>query len=107
VSHTERTVVTVEIAGEEYSIRAQASPEYTRECAAYVDRAVTEIMRQGSLVQAHKAAILAALALADELFQSRAEVTELRTEVARRSEALVGRIEDRLAAAGLAANLDG
>src|SRR5690606_28812974 len=32
----ERTVVTVEIACEEYNIRALASPEYTKDCAAYV-----------------------------------------------------------------------
>jgi cell division protein ZapA len=69
--------VTVEIGGEEYSIRAQASADYTRECAAYVDRTLSEIMRQGSLIQVHKGAILAALALADELFQARTELEEL------------------------------
>jgi cell division protein ZapA len=93
---SERSVVTVEIAGEEYSIRAQASPEYTRECAAYVDRRLSEIMRQGSLIQAHKGAILAALALADELFQTRAELESLRAEVTRRAEGLAGEIEDRV-----------
>jgi cell division protein ZapA len=92
----ERTIVTVEIAGEEYSIRAQASPEYTRECAAYVDRTLSEIMRQGSLVQAHKGAILAALALADELFQARSELESLRGEVTRRAIRMAGEIEDVL-----------
>jgi cell division protein ZapA len=92
----ERTLVTVQIAGEEYSIRAQASPEYTRECAAYVDRTLSEIMRQGSLVQAHKGAILAALAMADELFQTRAELDSLRSEVTRRADQLAGEIEDTL-----------
>jgi len=92
----ERTIVTVQIAGEEYSIRAQASPEYTRECAAYVDRTLSEIMRQGSLIQAHKGAILAALALADELFQTRAELDSLRTELTRRADQLAGEIEDSL-----------
>ncbi|HSJ25626.1 MAG TPA: cell division protein ZapA [Longimicrobiales bacterium] len=102
---SERNVVTVEIAGEEYAIRAQASPEYTRECAAYVDRTLAEIMRQGSLVQAHKGAILAALALADELFQTRAELESLRAEVTRRADGLVGEIEDRLGPRGLAGRL--
>lgn len=101
----ERTVVTVEIGGEEYSIRAQASPEYTRECAAYVDRTLAEIMRQGSLIQVQKAAILAALALADELFQTRNELAELRAELTFRSDALVTQIDDRLAGSDLAANL--
>jgi cell division protein ZapA len=93
----DRNVVTVVIAGEEYSIRAQASAEYTRECAAYVDTRLSEIMRQGSLVQAHKAAILAALALADELFQVRSELESVRAEVAARADSLLGEIEDRLA----------
>jgi cell division protein ZapA (FtsZ GTPase activity inhibitor) len=93
MSPSERTVVTVEIAGEQYNIRAQASPEYTRECAAYVDRTLSEIMRQGSLVQAHKGAILAALALADELFQTRSELAGLRAELARRAAGLADQIE--------------
>lgn len=87
------TVVTVTIAGEEYSIRAQASPEYTRQCAEYVDRTLSEIMRAGSLVQAHKAAILAALALADELFQTREELATVREEVSRRAEVLADQME--------------
>lgn len=102
---SQRHIVTVEIAGEEYKIRAQASPEYTQECAAYVDRTLGEIMKQGSLVQAHKGAILAALALADELFQTRAELDALRSEVSKRSDALVSRIEDGLAARDLAGGL--
>jgi cell division protein ZapA len=103
--HGERTVVTVRIAGEDYSIRAQASPEYTHDCAAYVDRTLTEIMRQGSIIQAHKAAILAALALADELFQTRAELEALRDELTSRSDTMVARIEDRLARRDLAGGL--
>jgi cell division protein ZapA (FtsZ GTPase activity inhibitor) len=94
----ERTVVTVEIAGEEYNIRALASPEYTKDCASYVDRTLSEIMRQGTFLQAHKGAILAALALADELFQTRAQLDSLRTEVSRRAEALASAIDDRLTA---------
>jgi cell division protein ZapA len=101
----DRTTVTVEIAGEQYTIRSQASPEYTRDCAAYVDRTLTEIMRQGSLVQAHKGAILAALALADELFQTRTELETLRAELTRRADALVAQIEDRLAGGDLAGRL--
>jgi cell division protein ZapA len=105
VSQPERTVVTVEIAGEEYKIRAQASPDYTKQCAAYVDRTLSEILRQGSLVQPHKGAILAALALADELFQARAELEAVRGEVSRRAEALATQLEERLNPADLAGSL--
>jgi cell division protein ZapA len=101
----ERNIVTVEIGGEEYSIRARASADYTRECAAYVDRTLSEIMRQGSLIQVHKGAILAALALADELFQARTELEELQAELTLRSDALTTEIKTRLAGNDLAANL--
>lgn len=93
----DRTVTTVEIAGEQYTIRSEASQEYTRECARYVDAAIGEIMSRGTLVEVHKAAILAALALADELFQSRAEAEELREELATRAERLAAEVEERLA----------
>lgn len=101
----ERTVVTVQIAGEEYNIRALASPEYTKDCAAYVDRTLSEIMRQGSLLQAHKGAILAALALADELFQTREQMESLRAEVTARAEGLAATIEARMTSPDLAGDL--
>jgi cell division protein ZapA len=100
----ERTVTTVEIAGEEYTIRSEASSEYTMECARYVDRTIAEIMTRASLVEAHKAAILAALALADQLFQARRDTEDLRDEVARRSSRILAEIEARLAAGGLASS---
>lgn len=99
--HT-RTVVTVEIAGEEYTIRTEATPDYTRECAAYVDAAIAQIERQGGLVEVHKAVILAALSLTDQLFQARAEVEELRSEMARLASDLASDIEAHLGPRDLA-----
>jgi cell division protein ZapA len=98
----ERTVTTVQIAGEEYAIRSEASQEYTLECARHVDEAIAEIMSRGTLVEAHKAAILAALALADQLFQARGEVDAMREELATRAARLVAEIETRLSAGDLA-----
>jgi cell division protein ZapA len=96
VSDGQKTVVSVEIAGEEYTIRAEATPEYTRECAEYVDRAITDILAQGSLLQAHKAAILAALAITDQLFQARREADSLRENAVRSAERIISDIESRL-----------
>ncbi len=98
----ERTVTTVEIAGEEYTIRSHASQEYTRECARYVNEALSEIMSRGNLVEVHKAAILAALALADELFQARRGVEAMEEELRRKSTRLLDEIERRAPASGLA-----
>jgi cell division protein ZapA (FtsZ GTPase activity inhibitor) len=99
----EGNVVTVRIAGEDYTIRAAASPDYTRECAAYVDRMLSEYQRGGSLTTQQKAPILVSLALTNELFQARQELDVLRAELARRTSALTAEIEQRLAASGLAA----
>jgi cell division protein ZapA len=62
-------VVRVSIVGEEYSIRSEASPEHTRAVAEHVDRAIRKVMA-GGIVETRKAAILAALQITDDLFQS-------------------------------------
>lgn len=99
---SERTVTRVEIAGEEYTIRSEASEDYTRECARYVNSAIDQIMSRGSLVEVHKAAILAAMALADELLQVRQDAEALRSRVASESSRLLTEIETRLAPPDLA-----
>lgn len=96
-----RSVVTVKIAGEEYAIRTEASPDYTRECAAYVDEMLREIL-DGGLLQAHKAPVLVALAVTDRFFQARGEVGELRAELARLTDRLAEQIETDIESSSLA-----
>ncbi len=98
----EKSVTTVEIAGDEYTIRSEASAEYTRECARYVNRTIEEIMSRGGLVEAHKAAILAAMALADQLFQARKDTETLRRTLAERTARLLDEIDQRTPGSGLA-----
>jgi cell division protein ZapA len=102
VSDEARTVTRVDIAGDEYTIRSEASEEYTRECARYVNETIDQIMSQGRLVEAHKAAILAAMALADQLFQAREEAETVRAELTERSARLLAEIERKAAASDLA-----
>lgn len=66
-----RSVVRVTIVGEEYAIRSDASPEHTRAVAQYVDHAIRKVMNSANVVESHKAAILAALQITDELFKAR------------------------------------
>lgn len=98
----QRTVTTVTIAGEEYTIRSEASEEYTRECARYVNDTIDQIMSRGSLVEAHKAAILAALALADQLFQTRNGADAAREALVESSSRLLAEIDDAVPASDLA-----
>ena len=64
--------VRVQIYGEEYALRTDADPAHTRQVAAYVDQAIRTIAESGAVVESHKAAILAALQITDELFRARA-----------------------------------
>ena len=68
---TKKHAVKVMIGGEEYTVRSDLSPEYTREVAGYVDQALKKVLAQGGLVETHKAAILAALDITNELFQAK------------------------------------
>jgi cell division protein ZapA len=99
-----KSSVTVTIGGEEYTIRAEASPDYMIECASFVDQTLSQILRQGSLVEGHKAAILAALSITDQLFQARAETEALRREVARLAEKLTADIEASVGSGDLASS---
>ena len=66
-----KNAVKVMIGGEEYTVRSDLTPEYTREVAGYVDQALKKVLAQGGLVETHKAAILAALDITNELFQAK------------------------------------
>lgn len=91
-----RTTVTVSIGGEDYNLRVITTPEYALRCAAVVDSAMQEIVSRAALVDPHRAAILAALSLADRMFraESGAEGEQGRSD--RRAAALADRIEARL-----------
>jgi cell division protein ZapA len=68
---TIKNAVRVIIGGEEYTVRSELPAEYTREVAAYLDAALKRVRDSLPMVESHKAAILAALAITDELFQAR------------------------------------
>jgi cell division protein ZapA len=68
---TTKNAVRVVIGGEEYTVRSELPPEYTREVAAYLDAALKRVRDTLPMVESHKAAILAALSITDELFQAR------------------------------------
>jgi cell division protein ZapA len=90
----EKTSVTVRIAGEEHTIRASAEISYTRKCAELVDERIHQIRLQAGLIEGHKAAILAALSIADECFQAQDELDRIRGELSERAEALASRLQE-------------
>ena len=66
-----KTSVKVEILGESYAIRSEADPEHTRAVAQHLDRSIRQILAGGAVIEANRAAILAALQITSELFQER------------------------------------
>jgi cell division protein ZapA len=79
---TKKHSVRLMIGGEEYTVRSDLPPDYTREVAAYVDQALKKVLAQGGFVETHKAAILAALDITNDLFQSRKGEREVAARLA-------------------------
>ena len=76
-----KTVVRVKIVGEEYTLRTEASASHTEAVAEHVDRTIRAIMSGGATVETHKAAILAALQITDDLFKERSAAESIATDI--------------------------
>jgi len=74
---SKKSVVKVTIGADEYTLRSDRPPEYTKAVAEHVDQALKDVASAGPIVETQKAAILAALAITDELFQSRQSQREM------------------------------
>lgn len=90
------TLVHVEIFGQSYAIRAGAEPGYVEQLAAYVDGQMKEIGRSGGAVDSLRVAVLAALNVADELFQERARARSGGEGAQARAQALAEQLEQAL-----------
>ncbi|HEV8237512.1 MAG TPA: cell division protein ZapA [Gemmatimonadaceae bacterium] len=86
MSIAKRNVVRVTILNEDYNIRSDASVEHTQAVAQYVDRAIRQVMSSGMVVETNKAAILAALQIAGELFEARQNSDQLSRSIRTLSE---------------------
>lgn len=63
--------VEVVIGGQKLLVSSEHPAQYTRDVAAHFDSALAKIRSALPTVDAHRAAILAGLAVTDELFQAR------------------------------------
>jgi cell division protein ZapA len=86
--------VKVEIFGQSYAIRGELDENYVHKLARYVDEKMHAIAAGGATVDTQKVAVLAALAIADELYSTqkdRGDHQELLREQAERCLTLVER----------------
>jgi len=72
----DKSVITVNIFGNEYTIKGVAEPEYITSLAAYINNKMTEVQDATGLKDTKKIAILAAINLADELFDAKKNFKE-------------------------------
>jgi cell division protein ZapA len=96
MSMEEKSATTVEILGREYRIRGNADEGYVREVARFVDERLREVARSTGGQPADRVAILAAMNIADELFQQRRAATEEISRIERRAEGLISLIDEKL-----------
>jgi cell division protein ZapA len=92
----EKQPVRVTIFGEEYSIRSDKGEEYTLACAQHVDELIQEAHLRARAAEPHKAAILAAMQLTDQLFRTRAASQSQSKQLSERVAGLRARIEAAL-----------
>ena len=85
--------VELSILGHRLAVRTEASPDYIRTLASFLeDRVAT--MKRGGIRDAQASLILAALDIADELFRAREDVARRDGEVSARLGALVTLLEE-------------
>ncbi len=81
--------VKVTLAGQKFSVRTDARPKYVRELAAFVTEKMEEAKLSGKVITTQALALLAAMSIADDLFQQRESEQKLRREVTARSKKIL------------------
>ncbi len=88
-----KTTTTVKILGNEYTIRSEAKETYIQEIAEYVNSKMQEISSSLSTSKPLQIAVLAAVHIADELFQIKQELSKLEARTSKMLEKIEKEIE--------------
>jgi cell division protein ZapA len=81
--------VKISVAGQPLAVRTSASPAYLRELADFVTARIEEVRAPGRTVTTQSLALLAALNIADELYQLRDDHAQLKRQVRERLERIL------------------
>lgn len=95
---TEKNTEKVEIFGQEYKIKGVGDPHYIHRIAGYVDKKMREIAHSSGIMSQSRIAILAALNIADELYQEKETKKNIQNELGRKAAELGDLIEDKISA---------
>jgi cell division protein ZapA len=89
--------VEVTLLGQSFTVRSDKDEAYVHSLASFVTRRYEELQRQTRTVSSHDLALLVALNLADELFQSEDRAELCRKEVRERSIQILQNIDGTIA----------
>lgn len=96
-----RRALELELFGQRLSVVSDSDPELVREVVDFVNRRMERIRDGANRAATDQIALLAALNIAEELFEERKKGSALRRAVRERSRHLLGRID------ALSAHVDG
>jgi len=85
-----KSEVTVTVQNVELVIRTDKSPEYVQELAEFVDERIKKISQNTPFVSSLKVSFVAAIDMANELFELRQKNKEIEDTVKNKTEELVG-----------------
>jgi len=88
--------VKIQIYDQSYNVNADGNEEYLHDLAAYVDGKMRSIAESTHMVDSLKVAVLAALNIADEMFQTRKRQQEIEGPLRQRVENCVSMVEKAL-----------
>lgn len=86
----------IQIYDQSYNVNADGNEEYLHELAAFVDGKMRSIAESTHMVDSLKVAVLAALNIADEMFQTRKRQQEIEGPLRQRVENCVSMVEKAL-----------
>ncbi len=85
--------VSVQIAGQRYSLRSDADDQTVKDLAVFVDGRIKDIQRQARTADTQSVAILVAMQIAEELFAEREARAALKQKVRDKSKSLLQFLE--------------
>jgi cell division protein ZapA len=85
--------VTVQIAGQRYTLRSDADEQTVLAVVAFVDKRLKEVQRQSRVTDTQSLAVMAALQIAEELLGERQAIAALKRRIREKSESLLQVLE--------------
>lgn len=89
--------VKVSIGGQKLSLRTDAKPRYVKDLADYVNGKIEQARRAGKIATTQSLALLAAMTIADELFQAREDRERLERQVRERTRRILRYLDQEAA----------